>query len=89
MFVGAVLILNNFYFQLFDADEYCYSFMEKNSQMFPYSNSSSVLAKLKSISNSETVSILHSNLMKNDTFQSGSVRFGGFYAALKDIAGNF
>ena len=33
-FVGAVLVLNSFYFQLFDADEYCYSFMEKNPSSF-------------------------------------------------------
>lgn len=87
-FVGAVLVLNSFYFQLFDADEYCYSFMEKNPSMFPYSNSSQVLSKLRSISNSETIPILHSNLLKNDTFQSGSVRFGAFYSSVKEIAGN-
>ncbi len=89
MFVGSVLILNSFYFQLFDADEYCYSFMRKNPSMFPYSNSSSALSRLKSIANSETIPILHSHLLKNDTFQSGVTRFGGFYSAVKDLAGSF
>lgn len=87
-YVGSVLILNNFYFQLFDADEYCYSFMEKNSSMFPYSNSHSVFAKFKSVANSETLAILHSNFMKHDSFQSGAVKFGSLYSAVKEIAGN-
>ena len=85
--VGAVIVLNNFYFKLFDADEYCYKFMEKNSQMFEYSNVNSVQRKLQSMLQSEQINYLESMLKQSDTFNAGFTGLNAFYAAIQSVVG--
>ncbi|CAF0855388.1 unnamed protein product [Brachionus calyciflorus] len=88
MFVGAVLQLNNFFFILYDADEYCYEFMEKNSNMFQYSNLNNVLRKFRSLNQTELIGNLESNFRKNDNFNSGVIGFTAFFSALKNVLGD-
>jgi hypothetical protein len=88
LFVGAVLILNNFQFKLYDADEYCYKYMEKNSNMFPCSSIHSVLRRLQSILDGDKIAQLENSLMKGDTFNSGLTNFNQFFSAVRNVAGN-
>ena len=87
LYVGAVIVLNNFYFKLFDADEYCYKFMEKNSSMFEYSNTNSVLRKLQSMLQNEQINYLENVLKQNDTFNSGFVGLNAFFSAIGSVTG--
>lgn len=88
MFVGNVLQLNNFHFVLYDADEYCYKFMEKNPNMFQYSNLTNVLRKFRSLNKDELIADLDANFKKNDSFNSGVIGFTGFFSALKNVFGD-
>jgi hypothetical protein len=81
--VGAVLVLNNFYFQLFDADEYCYNFMEKNNQMFPHSSLSQAVSRFNSVCPADAVSVFE----QNDRSGQGKLGFMAFYSGVKQIAG--
>lgn len=88
LYVGAVLVLNNFYFKLYDADQYCYNFMEKNSNsMFPYSNGAAVFNKIKSMLNQEHITNMEINLKKSDPHSSGLIGFANFYSIIKAIFG--
>lgn len=88
IFVGAVIVLNNFHFQLFDADDYCYKFMEQNPVMFPRSASENVLHHLRSMITPEIVAALTANLQRCDGLGNGVLNFRAFYSAVKEIAGN-
>lgn len=88
IYVGAVLVLNNFYFQLFDADEYCYKFMEQNSQMFPYSSSHNVISHLRSCVQAETIPALTNSLERFDGVGSGVITFHPFYSAVREVVGS-
>jgi hypothetical protein len=87
-YVGAHLKLNEFDFALLDADEYCYKFMEKNSQMFPYSNVQNVHRKLTANLSSEHLNSLESKLRSADSFNSGVVSFKAFLSAGISSLGN-
>jgi hypothetical protein len=90
LYVGAVLVLNNFYFKLYDADEYCYNFMEKNSNsMFPYSNGSYVLNKIRSILNHDLITNMELSFKKIDLNTTGLVGFANFYSIIKANFGMF
>lgn len=88
IFVGAVLVLNQFHFQLFDADEYAYKFMEQNNHMFPRSNPSNVMNNLKSMITPEAAAAMKANLERADGMQSGVLNFRQFYSAIKGVAGD-
>ncbi|XP_073330014.1 EF-hand domain-containing family member C2 [Pagrus major] len=49
LYVGATLCLNNKNFQLLDADEYTFNYMEQHPEEFPKSNVGNILSKLRSI----------------------------------------
>jgi len=90
LFVGAVLNLNNFSFKLYDADAYCFDFMEKNAQqMFPNSNKSYVVQKFRTIigASPEMQSALDAELKKCDSFASGTLDFASFFAAVSHVVG--
>lgn len=87
IYVGSVLVLNNFYFQLFDADEYCYKFMEQNSQMFPYSSPNNVISHLRSIVQADTIPAITGSLERFDGAGSGVISFHPFYSAVKEVVG--
>ena len=87
--MGTVLVLNNFYFQLFDADEYCYKFMESNPAMFPNSSSSNALSHLRSLMSADTLPALSANLARGDTYNNGLISFNPFYSGVREIVGKF
>ena len=84
IFVGSVLVLNNFYFQLFDADEYCYHFMEQNNTMFPNSSLAQAVARLNSVCSPEALTAFE----QNDRSGQGKLNFMSFYSTVKQTAGN-
>ncbi|KAJ8004685.1 hypothetical protein DPEC_G00138880 [Dallia pectoralis] len=49
LYVGARISLNNQVFQLVDADEYVFSYMERHSDQFPRSNIDTILSKIRSL----------------------------------------
>jgi hypothetical protein len=88
LYVGADLVLNNFYFKLYDADEYCYNFMEKNSNsMFPYSNKANVLNKIRYLLNQEQITNMDLSFKKNDSYATGQVGFANFYSVIRAFFG--
>lgn len=88
LFVGAVLNLHNFNFVLYDADEYCYKFMEQNPNMFPCSSISNALRRFRSLNQAELLAALEANFKKCDTFNSGVIGFNPFFVALKNVLGD-
>ncbi|KAL2081357.1 hypothetical protein ACEWY4_023210 [Coilia grayii] len=50
LYVGAHLLLNKQPFQLVDADEYAFNYMEQHAEEFPRANVGTILSKIKSIS---------------------------------------
>ncbi|XP_034144941.1 EF-hand domain-containing family member C2 isoform X2 [Esox lucius] len=49
LYVGARITLNNQDFQLLDADEYVFNYMERHSDEFPRANIGSILSKIRSL----------------------------------------
>uniref|UniRef100_A0A3Q0T880 EF-hand domain-containing family member C2 n=1 Tax=Amphilophus citrinellus TaxID=61819 RepID=A0A3Q0T880_AMPCI len=49
LYVGATLCLNSINFQLLDADEYTFNYMEQHAEEFPKANMGTILSKLRSI----------------------------------------
>uniref|UniRef100_UPI0037E72337 EF-hand domain-containing family member C2 n=1 Tax=Semicossyphus pulcher TaxID=241346 RepID=UPI0037E72337 len=49
LYVGASLCFNNWNFQLLDADEYTFNYMEQHAEEFPKANVGNILSKLRSI----------------------------------------
>jgi hypothetical protein len=87
LYVGAVLVINNFEFKLLDADEYCFAYMEKNSNSFPYSDVNNVRNQVRSIANAEACSLLNQYFKQSDHFDTGLVGFNSFVSAMKDVFG--
>lgn len=85
LFVGAVLNINNFLFKLYDADEYCYKFMEKKSDMFPYSNLHAAFSKFRACIDAGA---LDGALKRVDTFSTGLVNFSTFYSNVRHLVGD-
>ncbi|KAE8299783.1 EF-hand domain-containing family member C2 [Larimichthys crocea] len=48
LYVGVTLCLNNKHFQLLDADEYTFNYMEQHAEEFPKANVGNILSKLRS-----------------------------------------
>ena len=87
--VGAVVHFNNFQFHLYDADEYCFKFMEQNMSMFPYSNVDNLKHKLMDSLTSNSKSELI-NIFKNfDVEDKGQIDFNTFFGLVKNNLGNW
>ncbi len=86
LFVGAVLNINNFQFHLYDADEYCYRFMENNPSLFPYSNTQSIKAKiLNGLAAKNAHADEASQIFKPyDGQNTGNITFEAFYNLVKN-----
>jgi hypothetical protein len=88
-YVGAVLSLNSFLFELYDADEYCYNFMEKNVNIFPYSSLPNVKNKLKNIVQSNgsgsSLANLEAQFKQYDSSNSGLLDFNAFVNSIESI----
>lgn len=88
LFVGNVLNINSFMFKLYDADEYCFKFMEKRSgDLFPYSNLDATFSKLRSIASHVDLGSVGDALRRIDSYGTGLVDFPTFFSAVKRAVG--
>ena len=85
--VGAELMLNNFVFKLYDADEYCYNFMEGHASMFPYSNAEIVFRKFRSMLDADKLAGFEQSLKSSDAHSSGLAGFNSFHSAIRRLFG--
>ena len=86
LFVGAVVSINSFQFHLYDADEYCYRFMENNPTLFPFSNAESIKSKiLNALANKNAHADEAAQIFKPyDGQNTGSIGFETFYNIVKN-----
>lgn len=88
LYVGAMLNVNAFLFKLYDADEYCYKYMEKRSNdLFPYSSLVSALGKLRMINKGDLAAALDDAWRRADSLAIGLVDFPTFFSVLKRAIG--
>lgn len=85
-FVGAHVVINGFEFYIYDADEYAFKLMEKESQLFPVSNQRLILEKLRRIftNNAEAVA----QFEQHDPHRRGYFGFETFFNLMKNLAGD-
>ncbi|XP_057707390.1 EF-hand domain-containing family member C2 [Corythoichthys intestinalis] len=79
--VGAILDLNNRLFQLLDADEYTFKYLEQHAEQFPKANIGSILAKLRLIPEEKQREI-RNVLTLSDPTNTGFVTFDSFRSLL-------
>ena len=61
--------------------------MEKNSQMFQYSNINSVFRKLQSMVQTDQINYLGDMLKQSDTFNAGYTGLHSFFGAIANLTG--
>lgn len=85
-YVGAHVVINGFEFYLYDADEYAFKLMEKESQIFPVANQRLVLEKLRQLftNNAEAVS----QFEQHDPHRRGYFGFETFFNLMKNLVGD-
>lgn len=86
--VGAVVCFNSFQFYLYDADEYCYKFMENNPSMFPQSNIQNIKNRLFSQIASRNSNEVQAIFKQYDQQGRGHVAFETFYSLIKNHFAN-
>ncbi|XP_029937185.1 EF-hand domain-containing family member C2 [Myripristis murdjan] len=87
LYVGATLILKNQPFQLLDADEYTFSYMEKHAEEFPQANLGHILSKLRSIPE-EKQNEIRKFLALSDPSNTGLIPYEPFRGLLLDMGCN-
>ncbi|XP_077473265.1 EF-hand domain-containing family member C2 isoform X1 [Stigmatopora argus] len=83
--VGAVLSLNNRLFELLDADEYTFTYLEQHAEQFPKANIGAILAKLRLIPEEKRREI-RNVLTLSDPTNTGFVPFESFRGLLMGSA---
>ncbi|KAK7882331.1 hypothetical protein WMY93_028505 [Mugilogobius chulae] len=83
-YVGAVLCLNNQNFQLTEADEYTFKYMEKHAEEFPRANVGSILSKLRPISDDKQKEI-QTFLALSDPGNFGFIPYESFRGLLMGL----
>ncbi|XP_042351025.1 EF-hand domain-containing family member C2 [Plectropomus leopardus] len=81
LYVGATLCLNKKFFQLLDADEYTFNYMEQHAEEFPKANVGNILSKLRSIPE-EKQSEIRKFLSLSDPNNAGFIPFESFRGLL-------
>uniref|UniRef100_A0A8C4HZ87 EF-hand domain-containing family member C2 n=1 Tax=Dicentrarchus labrax TaxID=13489 RepID=A0A8C4HZ87_DICLA len=84
LYVGATLCLNNKHFQLLDADEYTFNYMEQHAEEFPKANVGNILSKLRSIPE-EKQSEIRKFLALSDPSNTGFIPYESFRALLMGL----
>ncbi|XP_071340370.1 EF-hand domain-containing family member C2 isoform X1 [Trachinotus anak] len=84
LYVGATLCLNNKNFQLLDADEYTFSYMEKHAEEFPKANVGNIFSKLHSIPE-EKQSEIRKFLTLSDPSNTGFIPYESFRGLLMGL----
>ncbi|KAF7709475.1 EF-hand domain-containing family member C2 isoform X1 [Silurus meridionalis] len=86
LYVGAKLIINSQPFQLVDADEYVFNYMEQHAEEFPKANIGTILSKLKSIPEEKKKEIKQF-LSLTDSGNTGFIPYESFRSLLADMDG--
>ncbi|GLD56572.1 EF-hand domain-containing family member C2 isoform X1 [Lates japonicus] len=84
LYVGATLCINNKHFQLLDADEYTFSYMERHAEEFPKANVGNILSKLHSIPE-EKQSEIRKFLTLSDPNNTGFIPYESFRGLLMGL----
>ncbi|CAH8429526.1 unnamed protein product [Schistosoma turkestanicum] len=86
-YVGAILDLNNFLFELIEADEYTLDFMEKHKTQFKQSDCQFIMNKLKTLLNREVCDANVQYAMRQDPFDTGSFDIGQMRILINQLTG--
>ncbi|XP_056610503.1 EF-hand domain-containing family member C2 [Triplophysa dalaica] len=86
LYIGAKLHLNSQPFQLIDADEFTFSYMEQHAEEFPRSNVGTIISKIKSIREEQKKKVKQF-LMMSDPGNTGFVSYESFRTLLADMGG--
>ncbi|MCJ8732529.1 hypothetical protein PDJAM_G00212430 [Pangasius djambal] len=86
LYVGARISINNQPFQLVDADEYAFNYMEQHAEEFPRANIGTILSKLKSIPEEKQKEIKQF-LALSDPGNTGFIPYESFRSLLADMDG--
>ncbi|XP_060732345.1 EF-hand domain-containing family member C2 [Tachysurus vachellii] len=86
LYVGARLSINNQLFQLVNADEYAFNYMEQHAEEFPMANIGTILSKLKSIPEEKQKEIKQF-LALSDSGNTGFIPYESFRSLLADMDG--
>ncbi|XP_046903814.1 EF-hand domain-containing family member C2 isoform X1 [Hypomesus transpacificus] len=81
LFVGARLALNNQAFQLVDADDYAFNYMEQHAEEFPMANVGTIISKLRSVSE-EKMREIKRFLALSDPGSTGLIPYEAFRGLL-------
>ncbi|XP_059198699.1 EF-hand domain-containing family member C2 [Centropristis striata] len=84
LYVGATLCLNNMFFQLLDANEYTFNYMEQHAEEFPRANVGIILSKLRSIPD-EKQNEIRKFLTLSDPTDTGFVPYESFRGLLTGL----
>uniref|UniRef100_A0A8C2L6T8 EF-hand domain-containing family member C2 n=1 Tax=Cyprinus carpio TaxID=7962 RepID=A0A8C2L6T8_CYPCA len=84
LYVGARLDLNNQPFQLLDADEFTFSYMEQHADEFPKANIGTIISKVKSISEEEQKKVKQFFTM-SDPSSTGFIPYESFRTLLAEM----
>lgn len=84
-YVGAHVVINGFDFYIYDADEYAFKLMEKESQIFSVSNQRLILEKLRQLftNNADAVA----QFEQHDPHRRGYFGFETFFVLMKNLSG--
>ncbi|NP_001296746.1 EF-hand domain-containing family member C2 [Danio rerio] len=84
LYVGAHLLLNSQPFQLVDADDFTFSYMEQHADEFPKANIGTIISKVKSISEEQQKKVKQFFTM-SDPSSTGSLPYESFRTLLADL----
>lgn len=85
-YVGARVVINGFDFDIYDADEYAFKLMEKESHMFPVSNQRLILEKLRQILTNNLEGV--AQFEQHDPQHKGYFGYETFFYLMKNLVGN-
>ncbi len=84
-FVGAILHVNYFQFQLVEADEFTFKFMEENPHLFPKANLSDIQKRLAGTGlNASSANTLLTRFKQIDSSATGTVERSAFRSLLSE-----
>ena len=86
LYVGATIALNSFVFQLYDADEYAFAYMEKNPEYFPMSDTRQIMGRVCPCLVSNRDAVL-SSFNQLDSSNRGLVSYASFRNFLLRLLG--
>ncbi|XDV30268.1 hypothetical protein PO909_033222 [Leuciscus waleckii] len=84
LYVGARVDLNNQPFQLLDADEFTFNYMEQHADEFPKANIGTIISKVKSISEEQQKKVKQF-IMMSDPSSTGFIPYESFRTLLADM----